>query len=111
MNGHETNGVLRHRHWHTGQIMLIFQDTVYHPDKARETFKARLFILICPQREGIEVGLSLGTISQSPYHVIVETVLVDLPNQIIQRMRLGIGPPALQGLMEMLQLFLQFLSD
>ena len=26
-------------------------------------------------------------------------------------MRLGIGSPALQGLMEVLQLFLQFLSD
>ena len=91
--------------------MLIFQDTVYHPDKARQAFKAGLFILISPQREGIEIGLSLGTISQSPHHVIVETVLVNLPNQIIQGVRLGISPPALKYLMEILQLFLQFLGD
>ena len=98
MDGHELDSILRNCLGNIGQVVLVFQDLINHGDKARQSLETRTFEVICPKGQGIEIGLPLGTIWQGTHIIIVVAILVNLPKQVIERMRLGIVTPGIQCL-------------
>ena len=94
MDGHELNGIFWCRKRDAGQIVFIFDHLVDHGNEARQALKTGLLIIIGPKRQGIEVGLALGAIWKGANIVIVIAILIDFPQQIIERMGLGSSPPS-----------------
>ena len=80
MDSHQLDCIFRSSQRDTSQIVLIFQNSVNHADKAGQTFETRLFIVVGPQGQGIEIGLTLLTVWQSPHHIVVKTILINLPD-------------------------------
>ena len=94
MDGHELDGIFWRRKRDAGQIVFIFDHLVNHGNEARQALKAGFFIIIGPKRQCIEVGLALGAIWKGADIVIVIAILIDFPQQIIERRGLGSSPPS-----------------
>ena len=98
MDGHELDSILRNCLGDIGQVVLVFQNLINHGDETWQTFETRAFKVICPQGQGIEIGLPLGSIWQGTHIIIIVAILVNLPEQVIERMRLSIVTPGFQCL-------------
>ena len=94
MDGHELDGIFWSRKRYASQIVFIFDHLVDHGNEARQALKAGLLIIIGPKRQGIEIGLALGPIWKGADIVIVIAILIDFPQQIIERMGLGSSSPS-----------------
>ena len=94
MDGHELDGIFWCCKRDAGQIVFIFDYLVDHGNEARQTLKAGFFIIIGPKRQGIEVGLALGPIWKGADIVIVIAILINFPQQIIERRGLSSSPPS-----------------
>ena len=93
MNRHELDGIFGCCQRNAGQIVFIFDHLIDHGNEARQALKAGLLVIIGPKRQGIEVGLALGAIWKGANIVVVIAILIDFPQQIIERRGLGSSPP------------------
>ena len=86
VNGHEVDCIFGGGYFHFHQVLVTFQDLVNHADKTGQALEACFFKTVGTKGQGIEVGLPTLGMGKGSYIIIIESVIVDFPNQIIEAM-------------------------